>query len=96
MLSASAIGRTVDQALDHGRRREHRDARPGVEQREDLLRLEAAAFRHHLHAEPRDMRHDVEAGAVAHRRGVQDGVARRDRIDLGGIGDGSPPPDCDA
>ena len=32
------------------------------------------------------MRHDVEAGAVAHRRGVQDRVAGRHRIDLGGIG----------
>ena len=81
------IGRTGDQALDHGRRREHRHARPGIEQRDDLLRLEAAALRHHLHAEPRDVLHDVDAGAVAHRRGMQDGVARRHRIDLAAIGE---------
>ena len=33
------------------------------------------------------MLHDVEAGAVAHRRGMQDGVARRHRIDLAAIGE---------
>ena len=61
-------------------------ARPGAEQREDLLRLEAAGFRHDVDAAPHDMRHDVEAGAVAHRRGVQDRIAGRSRIDLGQIG----------
>ncbi len=80
------IGRTGDQALDHGRRGEHRHARPGIEQRDNLLRLEAAAFGDDLHAEPRHVLHDVDAGAVAHRRGVQDGVARRHRIDLAAIG----------
>ena len=85
-IAGVAIGRTGDQPLDHGRRREHRAARPGREQLEDFLRLEAAALRRHLHAEPRDVRHDVDAGAVTHRRGMQDGVARRDRVDLGGIG----------
>ena len=50
---------------------------------EDFLRLEAAGFRHDVDAAPHDVRHDVEAGAVAHRRGVQDRIAGRDRIDLG-------------
>ena len=81
------LGRAFDQPLDHGRRGEHRHALVRAKQREDLLRLEAAGFRHHLHAEPRHMRHDVEAGAVAHRRRMQDGVARRHRIDLGHVGE---------
>ena len=46
------------------------------EQRKDLIGLETAAFRHHLHAEPRDMHHGIHAGAVAHRRRMQDRVAR--------------------
>ena len=33
------------------------------------------------------MRHDIDAGAVAHGRGVQNGVARRRRIHLSGIGE---------
>ena len=55
--------------------------------REDLLRLEAAGLRHHVDPEPRHMRHDVEAGAVAHRRRMQDRVAGRDRVDLGQVGE---------
>ena len=53
------------------------------EQSEDLLRLEAAGFRHDVDAAPHHMRHDVEAGAVAHRRRVQDRIAGRNRVDLG-------------
>ena len=86
MFAGSAVAPTIDQPLDHGGRGEHRHARPGGEQAEDLVRLEAAGFRHHVDAEPRHMRHHVEAGAVAHRRGVQDRVAGRDRVDLGQIG----------
>ena len=81
------IGRTGDQALDHRGRGKHRHARPGIEQRDDFLRLECATLRHHLHAQPRDMLHDVNAGAMTHRRGMQDGIPRCHRIDLAAIGE---------
>ena len=42
-------------------------------------------FRYHVDAEPRDGRHHVHPGAVAHRRGVQQRIAWRNRIDFGGI-----------
>ncbi len=58
-----------------------------IDQADHFVRLEAAAFRHDLHAQPRDVLHDVDAGAVAHRRGVQDGVTRHHRIDLAAIGE---------
>ena len=45
-----------------------------------------------LIAEPRHMRHHVEAGAVAHRRGVQDRIARRGRVHLGRDRRSSPAP----
>ena len=43
-------------------------------------------FAESLVAEARHVLHDVKAGAVAHRRGVQDGVTRRHGIDLRAIG----------
>jgi hypothetical protein len=57
----------VDEPFDHGRGREHGGTRPALEQAEDLGRLEAAGLRDDLDPEARHMRHDVEAGAVAHR-----------------------------
>jgi hypothetical protein len=84
---ALAFRRALDQALHHGRGGEHRGARPGAQQFEYLRRLEAAGFRHDVDAAAHDMRHDVEPGAVAHRGRVQDRIAGRDRIHLGGAGD---------
>ncbi len=55
-------------------------------QRENLLRLEAAGFRHDVDAAAHHSGHHVEAGAVAHRRRVQQRIAGRQRVDLGGIG----------
>ena len=81
-----AVARRIDQPLDHGRRREHGGARPTVEQAKNFGRLKATGFRNDVDAEPRHMRHDVEARAVAHWRRMQDGVARHDRIDLCRIG----------
>ncbi len=81
-IVGSAFGGASHQALDHGGRSKHRHARPGIEQREHFLGFEPATLRYHLHAEPRDMRHDVKTGTVAHRGRMQDGVARRHRIDL--------------
>ena len=76
----------VNEPFDHGGCREHGGARPAAEQAENLGGLEAAGFRDGVDAEPRHMRHDVEARAVTHRGRMQDGVARHDRIDLRGIG----------
>src|SRR6266542_6956084 len=62
-----AVTRRIDQPLDHGRRREHGGARPTAEQSKNLGRLKAAGFRNDVDAEPRHMRHNIEARAVAHR-----------------------------
>jgi hypothetical protein len=80
------FGRAIDHPLHHGGRREHRQIAPSLEQRENLFRLEAAGFRNDVDPEPHDMRHDVEAGAVAHRRRMQDRIARRNGIDFRRIG----------
>ena len=63
-------------AADHGRRREH-DVAARRGKLENFLRLEAAAFRHDVDAASHDMRQDVAAGAVRHRRGVQERIAGR-------------------
>ena len=75
----------IDQPLHHGGRGEHRHAAPVGEHAEDFVRLEAAQLRHHIDAHARHMRHHVESGAVAHRRGMQDRVARRRGIHFGQI-----------
>ena len=75
----------IEQPLHHRGRGEHRHVLPRGEQAEDLVRLERAGLRHDVDPHPRHMRHHVEAGAVAHRRGVQDRVAGRGRVHLGQI-----------
>jgi hypothetical protein len=75
----------LDQALDHGRRGEHRHAAMRAQQLEDFRRLEAARFRRHVETAVGDVRQHVEARAVRHRRGVDDGVAGRDGIDVGEV-----------
>jgi CBS domain-containing protein len=50
-----------------------------------MERMTSGKFRN-VDAEPRDGRHHVGARAVAHRCCVQQRVARRNRVDLGGIG----------
>ena len=50
-----------------------------------MERMTSDKFRN-VDAEPRDGRHHVGARAVAHRCCVQQRVARRNRVDLGGIG----------
>jgi hypothetical protein len=75
----------LDQALDHGRRGEHRYAAMRAQQLEDFRRLEAARFRRHVEPAVGDVGQHVEARAVRHRRGMDDGVAGRDGIDIGEI-----------
>ena len=52
------------------------------DQSEQLVRLEPAALRNDLLRRGGDVRQDVHAGAVRHRRGVDDAVPRRDGIDI--------------
>ena len=74
--------RMLGQALDHGRRAEQRyPAIPG-KQLEDLGRIEAAARRDDLAGGFGRVRQDIAPRAVGHRRGVQNGVAGRDLVDV--------------
>jgi hypothetical protein len=80
-----AVVAVLDQALDHGRRGEHRHAAMRAQQLEDFGRLEAARFRRDIESAVGDVRQHVEARAVRHRRGMDDGVARCDGIDIGKV-----------
>jgi hypothetical protein len=75
----------LDQALDHGRRGEHRHAAMRAQQLEDFGRLEAARFRGDVESAVGDVRQHVEARAVGHRRRMDDGVAGCDGIDVGKV-----------
>ena len=76
------------QAIDHGRCREHGGARPALDRVENLRRVEAATFRRHLTAAAGQMRQDVKARPMAHRRGMQDRSARLQTVDGCEIGPG--------
>src|SRR5262249_14453134 len=76
-----AVAARLDEPLDHGRRREHGGAWPSVEEAKDLGGLEAAGFGDDMDTEPRHVGHDVEARAVAHGRGMHDGIDEADRSD---------------
>jgi hypothetical protein len=52
---------------------------------EDLVRLEAARFGHHVARAGRDVRQHPQPRAMAHGRGVQDRVARHDAVEVGEI-----------
>jgi len=75
-----------DQAFDHSRCREHRTARPRIEQAKHFFSIERARLRNHMHAKPCNVRHHVQSGAMTHRRGVQQRITWRDRVDLAKIG----------
>ena len=77
--------RVVDEALDHGRRGEHRDAGMDARKLEDLGGVEPAARRDHLLRAAQDVRQRVEPRAVRHRRGVDDAVVRADPVDVGEV-----------
>src|SRR5439155_5898075 len=76
----------LNEPLDHGRCREHRGTGPSIEEAKDLGGFEGAGFGDDVDTEPRNVGHDVEARAVAHGCRMHDGIARRDRIDLRGVG----------
>ena len=75
----------LDQALDHGRRGEHRDAAMDLQQLEDFRRIEAARGGHHVEPGAGNVGQDVEAGAVGHRRRVDDGIAGFDAVQVGQV-----------
>jgi hypothetical protein len=78
-------GRVGDEPRHHRGRREERHALPGREQRAHLGRLEMAARRNDADRSLGDMRQAIAAGAVRQRRGVQHGIGRHDRIDIGEV-----------
>ena len=81
-----ALAARLNEPLDHGRCREHRGTGPSIEEAKDLGGFEGAGFGDDVDTEPRNVGHDVEARAVAHGCRMHDGIARRDRIDLRGVG----------
>jgi hypothetical protein len=52
-------------------------------QRQDLLRVEAARLGDDMARADQHVREVVHAGAVRHRRGVEDAVRRRRLVDVG-------------
>ena len=80
--------RMFDQPLDHGGRREHRHAGVHPGEIENFTGIEAATGRDHLHGRGRDLRQHVLAGAVRHRRRVQDAIAGGDGVDIRKIAGG--------
>ena len=85
-MVGAALARMLDQPLHHGGGGKHRCPRPGVDQRENLVGIEAAGFRHHVDPGAHDIGDHVEAGAVAHRRCMQQRIAGRGPVDLIDIG----------
>ena len=81
---AAALG-GLDQALDHGRRGEHRDVAELLAETEHLVRIEPAGLRHDMPRTEPDVDHVVEPGAVRDRRGVQRRILGRHRVDIGQI-----------
>ena len=85
-LEAARVGRTcagvIDEARHHGGRSEHADVF-GCRQRVEHLVGFERAFEDDVVAAAGDVGEAVEAGAMRQRRGVQDGVARVDVVDVG-------------
>ena len=90
-VARRARARAGEQPDDHRRRGEERHVLPVIEQVENLLRLEVAAFRDHVHRAGGEVRQAVEAGAVGQRRRVQHRVARPELVDVGEIRQGLGP-----
>ena len=89
-LEAGAIGarrlRVVDQPLDDGGRGEHRQPAQCGRQLEDLRWIEPARGRDHVTRAGHHVRDGIEAGAVRHRRRVDDRVTRIDRVHVDEVG----------
>ena len=85
-LSLIAVIGVLDETLQHRRRGEHGGPRPCPEQAKNLVRVEGAGLRHDMHAHAHEMRRSIETRAMAQRRGVNDRIARPDRIHFCDVG----------
>ena len=70
----------LEQPHDHRRGEEEARPRMGVEEVDDLLRVETPALRDHLRRAARDVGQCVAAGGVRHRGGMNDAVALADGV----------------
>jgi hypothetical protein len=77
----------VHQPFDDGGRGEHRKRPSRLGQREQLGRFDTARRRHDVARAGHQVGNGVNAGAVRHRRGIDDGVLRRDRVHVDEIGE---------
>ncbi len=75
--------RMVDEPAHHGRRGEEADIAVRRQERCDLVRIEAARFRHDVLRAHGDEGQRVKSGAVRQRRRMNFGVAGADRLDVG-------------
>ncbi len=75
------------QALHHRRREERGACGMAIAQIEKFARLESGRRRNHVPRRPGDVGQDVQAGAVRHRRGVQQARMLVDGVDVGEVGD---------
>ena len=74
----------IEQARDHGRRREHRDVGIALDRLENLLGLEAGID--DLMRAARDLGEAIETGAVRQRRRMHGRVALVELVDVGVVG----------
>jgi hypothetical protein len=87
-LAAFAMGLgMVHQPFDDGGRGEHRKRTSRLGQPEQLRRFDTARGRHDVARAGHQVGNGVNAGAVRHRRGIDDGILRRDRVHVDEIGE---------
>ena len=88
VVSASPDRLALDQTRHHGGRREHGEARIGLDKAKNLRGLEPPALGNDVVRALVDVRYRVQARAVGQGCGVQDAIVLRDRIDVGEIAQG--------